>query len=142
MFYHGIKVEYVYKDYPILSSRRSVSSKDERQLLDRKHLLDQFGIEPIHLLESSADYSRERCLTECLAFGDVVFEFDTLEDPIWQLSAHEIGVPILPLSNANSIYVLDYDKRMKELFPNIPFYLVSQQRDLKKNACFFQISTL
>jgi len=125
MFYHGIKVEYVYKDFPILSSRRNVSNKSKQQLLDRKHLLEQFGLEPIHLLEAQGDYPKERCLEECFAFGDVVFEFPSLDEPMWQLSQHEIGVAILPLQKAAAIYLRHEQPGMKNLFPNTPMYCVN-----------------
>jgi hypothetical protein len=120
MFYHGIKREYVYQDYPILSPRRGISRKSLEQLSDRFHLLAQFGLEPVHLLEAGAAYPVERCVQECLAFGDTVFGFAHLPDPLWQLSRHEVGVPTLDLRQGTEIYLSEEDDEIRRLFPHIP----------------------
>lgn len=120
MFFHGIQREYVYQHFPILSPRRSVFGKREEQLEDRLHLIRQFGLEPIHLLEATSDYPEARCIESCLHFGDTVFAFETLEDPLWQLSPHEVGVPILDLRDACAIFTRSHDeKRLRSLFPAI-----------------------
>jgi len=118
MFYHGINREYVYRDYPILSPRRHVSAKSDKQLQDRFHLLEQFGLEPVHLLEASDAFPEERCLQACQAFGDTIFAFSRLPDPVWQLSRHEVGVPVLDLRQCVSIFVVEKDWRLCTLFPN------------------------
>ncbi|WP_139491546.1 hypothetical protein [Brevibacillus dissolubilis] len=141
MFYHGIKKEYVYQHYPILSPRRSVSKKDKEQLQDRQHLIEKFGCEPIHLLEESPDYPRVRCVVECLHFGDTVFAFSRLSDPLWQLSKHEVGVPILDLNEAVAIYLTSNDLQLRTLFGNIPIFLVKSSQIVKK-SCMIQLSTL
>lgn len=115
MFYHGINREYIYRQFPILSPRRSVSQKDKEQRLDRWHLIEKFGIEPIHLLESSEDYSKERCIQECLEFGDTVLEFSRMPDPIWQLSRHEVGTIVIDVREASTVYVDEQDARLHAL---------------------------
>ncbi|UFJ39115.1 hypothetical protein LOK74_13630 [Brevibacillus humidisoli] len=124
MFYHGIDREYVYKHFPILSARRSVSAKRDEQLADRRHLLQQFGLEPVHLLEAADDYPPHRCVEECFAYGDTVFAFQTLEAPFWQLSVREVGVPILDLRRVDAIYTVQPDQRLASLFRGVPIYLV------------------
>lgn len=131
MFFHGIDKEYVYPYFPILSARRSVSKKNAEQLADRRHLIRQFGLEPIHLLEAAADYPPERCISECLAFGDTVFAFSALTPPFWQLSRREIGVPVLDLRSAIAIYTTEVDQRLAELFADIPIYLLPGKREYR-----------
>lgn len=120
MFYHGIKWEYVSKEFPLLSPRRTVRQKNEDQLLDRLHLLQQFGVEPIHLLEADETYPPERCIRECFAFGDTVFEFERLSLPMWQLSPHEVGVEVLDLRSCKSIYTVRHEVKIEDFFPGIP----------------------
>lgn len=98
MFFHGIDYEYAIKQYPILSPRMTVANKKtEEQLADRRHLIEQFGFEPVHLLESERNYSILSCILSCLSFGDTVFAFRNIPLPIWQLSVHEVAVPCLDL---------------------------------------------
>jgi hypothetical protein len=122
VFFHGIKWEYVREAYPLLSPRRSVSRKRGDQLADRLHLLQQFGLEPVHLLEEGADYPPERCVRECFCFGDTVFAFERLEGPLWQLSRHEVGVEVLDLRTCVRIYTkrADAAAEIRELFPDVP----------------------
>lgn len=120
MYYHGIKREYAYQQYPVLSPRRSVAEKGKNQRQDRRHLLELVGLEPIHLLEEGPDFPAERCVRECFAFGDAVFAFDFLPDPLWQLSRHEVGVPVLDLRTCQTIYLQEPDDRISRLFPRIP----------------------
>jgi len=122
VFFHGIKWEYVREAYPLLSPRRSVSRKRGDQLADRLHLLQQFGLEPVHLLEEGADYPPERCVRECFCFGDTVFAFERLEGPLWQLSRHEVGVEMLDLRTCVRIYTkrADAAAEIRGLFPDVP----------------------
>lgn len=120
MFFHGINWEYVKREYPVLSPRRTVSQKKQDQWLDRIHLIQQFGIEPIHLLEADEEYSSLRCMEECYAFGDTVFAFEKLTPPMWQLSSHEIGVEILDLRTSKRIYTFRTGSKVEEWFPGIP----------------------
>jgi len=120
MFFHGINWEYVIREYPVLSPRRTVSQKKQEQLLDRIHLIQQFGIEPIHLLEAADGYPEERCIQECLAFGDTVFAFQTLPLPMWQLSRHEVGIEVLDLRTCCRIYSYRAVSHVEEWFPGIP----------------------
>ncbi|QRG70510.1 hypothetical protein [Brevibacillus choshinensis] len=122
MFYHGIKWEYVCREFPLLSPRRTVKNKKQEQLLDRLHLLQQFGLEPIHLLESDESYPPSRCIQECLAFGDTVFAFDRLSLPMWQLSSHEVGVEVLDLRTSVYIFTIAPEAKVEVLFPGIPGY--------------------
>jgi hypothetical protein len=120
MFYHGINWEYARNDFPILSPRRSASRKRGKQLADRFHLLEQFGLEPVHLLEASEEYSPLRCIRECLAFGDTVFAFERLPQPLWQLSRHEVGVEVLDLRTCCHLYTTREDADPRALFPEVP----------------------
>ena len=119
MFYHGVNREYILQQYPVLSPRRSVSLKNPEQLLDRQHLMEQLGIEPIHLLESSEEYPRERCIEECLEFGDTVLEFTSLPNPIWQLSRHEIGTIVVDVRQASRVYVREFDEKLQKMFNSL-----------------------
>jgi len=118
MFYHGIYWEYIQKEYPILSPRRRVSRKRGDERMDRMHLLESFGLEPVHLLEESDSYPELRCVRECLAFGDTVLAFPRLPEPMWQLSPHEVGVEVLDLRTCFRIYVAEPNPEVSELFPN------------------------
>lgn len=95
MFFHGIDLKYLEKGFPFLYPESSVSTKDEKQLEDRKHLIERFGFEPVHLLESSESYTLRHCVIECLKFGEVILAFVKLSEPLIQLSEHEIGVSYL-----------------------------------------------
>lgn len=118
MFYHGINREYIQQQYPVLSPRRSVSNKSKEQQSDRRHLIEKLGIEPIHLLEAGPQYPKEKCLEECLNFGNTVLEFTNLPDPMWQLSRHEIGTVILDVRKASTIYVQELDESLPLMFPS------------------------
>lgn len=127
MFYHGINREYVYQHFPILSPRRCISHKDQEKQADRVHLIRQFGLEPVHLLEAGAKYRDEECIHACLRFGDTVFAFNSIETPFWQLSLHEIGVPILDLRNACAVYTTVRDSdRLSSFLPGIPIVFVEK----------------
>lgn len=119
MFFHGIMWEYVKKEYPLLSPRRTVRTRRKEQLLDRLHLMQQFGVEPIHLLEADDHYPPERCIQECLAFGDTVFAFERLSLPVWQLSNHEVGVEVLDLRSCVLIYSTNPDAKVEVFFPGV-----------------------
>jgi hypothetical protein len=120
VFYHGIDWVYVKKEYPLLSPRRNVSRKRPEQLADRVHLLQQFGVEPVHLLEEGPDFPAERCIRECLAFGDTVFAFKEVSSPLWQLSCHEVGVEVLDLRKCSLIFTRETSANVQVLFPDVP----------------------
>lgn len=129
VFFHGIDFKYVIQQYPILSPRRTVSEKNKEQLADRRHLIQQLGFEPVHLLESSGpSYPRIRCIKECLAFGDTVFAFRHLPLPYWQLSLHEIGVPVLDLRKCAAIYTtnLSIKEKLISYFPGKPAIIIKK----------------
>ena len=126
MFFHGINWEYVKGEYPLLSPRRTVSRKRHAQMMDRLHLVQQFGLEPIHLLESDEDYSDEECVHACLAFGDTVFAFARLPLPLWQLSQHEVGVEVLDLRTCCRIYCRGHLEEAAALFPGVPCLAIQQ----------------
>ncbi len=126
MFYHGIYSSYVYRDYPLLSPRRTASEKKGEQLSDRIHLIEQFGLEPVHLLEASEEYPDERCIQACCHFGNTVFAFSWLPDPLWQLSCHEVGVPVLDLRDCTCIYLREEDVELSRLFPDKQIHLLRQ----------------
>jgi hypothetical protein len=100
LFFHGIDYIYAMKQYPVLSPRLSIGQKSATQMKDRRHLIEQFGLEPVHMLQNSKSYSMLRCIQACLNFGDTVFVFQSLPLPIWRLSSHEIGVTSLDLRKA------------------------------------------
>lgn len=104
MFFHGIDFKYLKKGYPFLNPDSSVSTKKPKQLEDRKHLIERFGFEPVHLLESSQTYPMKKCIKECLGFGDVILAFVRLTEPLIQLSEHEIGVPFLDIRSCRYIF--------------------------------------
>lgn len=105
MVFHGIDLIFLKKQYPFLNPEANVSSKNQTQLQDRKHLVEKFGLEPVHLLESSKQYPVRKCVQECLTFGEIVFAFRKLEEPFFQLSKHEIGVQFLDVRKCNYIFV-------------------------------------
>lgn len=125
LFYHGIHEKYVIEHYPILSPRRTAPYKHGKDLADRMHLIEQFGLEPIHLLEESKEYSQDTCLRECRRFGNVVFSFRSLPTPVWQLSKHEIAVPILDLRKTVAIYATQEHESIRSLFPSFPYFIMS-----------------
>lgn len=124
MYFHGIRFEYLSKQYPILSPRLTVHRKNKTQLNDRRHLLEQFGIEPVHLLQSGPDYTIVQCVQSCFEFGDTVFAFDQLPLPIWRLSHHEVGVRSLDLRDSVWIFTKDPVSfpQIKQRF-NVPVFL-------------------
>ncbi|WP_400164227.1 hypothetical protein ACAF76_015110 [Brevibacillus sp. TJ4] len=142
MFYHGINWVYVKREYPLLSPRRTVGGKRRDQLLDRLHLVQQFGLEPIHLLEADENYPPERCIQACLAFGDTVFAFAQLPHPIWQLSAHEVGVEVLDLRTCNHIFTNMNNPETAEFFPGTPCTQLNGRQGFPKSIDFTPKSTL
>ena len=122
MFFHGIDYQYLLLQYPILSPRLTISHQNYKQQQDRKHLISQFGFEPVHFLESNKTYLAKQCLQSCFSFGNVVFAFSSLSQPLLQLSSHEVGVPVMDTRKANTIYLQDWrlGKGIKKLYPKIP----------------------
>jgi hypothetical protein len=120
MFFHGIDLGHLKNHYPILSPRQSVGSKSKEQLADRKHLIERFGLEPVHLLEYwRGEYEGRDCLRACFAFGNTVLAFSSLPLPFWQLSRFEIGVPILDVRRVRWIFYKDkgLKEELRALFP-------------------------
>ena len=142
MFYHGINWEYVKREYPLLSPRRTVGQKRRDQLLDRLHLVQQFGLEPIHLLESGDAYPAEQCIQACFAFGDTVFAFAELPLPIWQLSSHEVGVEVLDLRTCSQIYTFESHTEIAALFPGKPCIRIDRKKGIPKHIDFTPNTTL
>ena len=126
MFFHGIDLKYLLKQYPILYPDGNVSTKRKEQLNDRNHLIQKFGFEPIHLLESNDQYSMKKCLKECIHFGEVVFAFKKLDSPIWQISLHEIAVPVLDVRTCHCIFTRKREvmEEIGKMFPDKPLFLV------------------
>jgi len=122
MFFHGIDYQYLLLQYPVLSPRLTISRQNREQQQDRKHLILQFGFEPVHFLESSPSYRIKECLQSCFSFGNIVFAFSTLSQPILQLSSHEVGVPVVDTRKAQFIFLQDYNlgHKVKRLYPRIP----------------------
>nr|WP_245590539.1 hypothetical protein [Aneurinibacillus terranovensis] len=127
MFFHGIDYKYLTLHYPVLSPRQS-RGKNKEQLADRRHLIEKFGVEPVHLLEYiRGEYTLQDCLTSCFEFGDVVLAFRSLPLPFWQLSRHEIGVVVLDMRLARWIFTKKHAHiaKLKKLFPHIALIEVS-----------------
>lgn len=126
MFFHGIDYEYAIKQHPILSPRMTVTNKKiEEQLADRRHLIEQFGFEPVHLLESGPNYTVLSCILSCLSFGDTVFAFRNIPLPRWQLSAHEVAVSCLDLRQCR--WIVTRNRLTKPLLMQkfeVPVFLV------------------
>lgn len=95
MYFHGIDLKYLKQKFPYLYPESHVSAKNPEQLADRARLIEQFGFEPVHLLESSPDYSIRQCINACFRFGDIALAFSDISEPLIQLSEHEIGVPFI-----------------------------------------------
>lgn len=125
MFFHGMNYEYLLYQYPVLSPRLTILRQNNTQKLDRKHLLQRYGFEPVHFLESSPEYSVSECLEECFEFGDVVLVYNALPKPILQLSSHEVGVAVIDTREANYIAIRDKSSltRLHKLYPYIPILI-------------------
>lgn len=129
MFFHGIDLSHLKNHYPILSPRQSVSSKSVEQLADRKHLIEKFGLEPVHLLEYwRGEYEGRDCLKACFSFGNTVLAFSSIPLPFWQLSRFEIGVPILDIRRARWIFYKDQNikEELSSLFPEKKIIFVKE----------------
>ena len=126
MFFHGIDYEYLLIQYPVLSPRLTVHRQNTIQKKDREHLLEQFGFEPVHFLESSSTYSVIECLHSCFSFGNVVFAFTSLPQPMIQLSNHEVGVPVVDTRQAKAIFVQNrqFIRKLKKHYKSIPVFYV------------------
>jgi hypothetical protein len=120
MFFHGINFEYLVQQYPYFNPDSQMNHKNKTQLADRKHLIEQFGFEPIHLLESSPSYSVTTCLRECFQFGNVVLAFSKLKLPFWQISFHEIAIGGLDVKKCRYIFVQKSSLKEKliQFFPD------------------------
>ncbi len=110
MFFHGITYEHLLYQYPILSPRLTILRQNNKQKMDRMHLIEKFGFEPVHFLESSRYYSKAKCIESCFLFGNVIFVYQTLPLPMLQLSFHEIGVPVIDVRKAD--YVITNNKKL------------------------------
>ena len=120
MFFHGIDLCHLKNHYPVLSPRQSMGSKTEEQLADRMHLIERFGLEPVHLLEYwRGEYGVRDCLKACFSFGNTVLAFSSIPLPFWQLSRFEIGVPILDVRRVRWIFYKEYSfkEELRSLFP-------------------------
>ncbi|MDA8352530.1 MAG: hypothetical protein M0Z65_04940 [Firmicutes bacterium] len=97
MYLHGIPFIHLIDQFPILSTEGRKQRKKPRQKEDARHLVQELGFEPIHLLRTSKDYPLVHCLKECLQYGDVVLAFSGVPFPRMQLSRHEWGLPHLDI---------------------------------------------
>jgi hypothetical protein len=128
LFFHGIDYSLAMRQYPVLSPRLSLKQKSSTQMKDRVHLLEQFGLEPVHMLQNSKGYSMLSCTQACLNFGDTVFVFQTIPLPLWQLSSHEIGAASLDLRTVRWIVssnIKSYQK-LRNRF-KVPILLVNKK---------------
>jgi len=128
MFFHGIDFKYLEKEYPFIYPDFSVTSKKPKQLEDRRHLLERFGFEPVHLLESSKTYSMKHCIKECLNFGNVILAYGKLKEPLLQLSEHEIGVTYLDTRRCRYIFTTkEIAKDVRDLGFKQPIIYVKEE---------------
>ncbi|MFT9486932.1 MAG: hypothetical protein ACH0QD_06140 [Tepidibacillus sp.] len=130
MYFHGIDYEYLLYQYPVLSPRLTILRQNKTQQQDRQHLLERFGFEPVHFLESSASYSIQEAIQACSAFGNVIFVYHVLPFPMLQLSEHEVGVPTIDTREANWIFVNHYQliDKIRPLYPNLPILFCKKQQ--------------
>ncbi|TCS83494.1 hypothetical protein [Tepidibacillus fermentans] len=126
MFFHGIDYQHLLIQFPVLSPRLTILQQNHSQKEDRKHLLEQFGFEPVHFLESSKTYSVKKCLNACFNFGNVIFAFSSLPQPLLQLSPHEVGVPVVDTRKAKAIFIQNREliNKIKRLYPQIPVFIM------------------
>jgi hypothetical protein len=120
LFFHGIDFEHFIHQFPYLYPNAQFSNKSRVQLQDRKHLLHRFGLEPVHLLESSREYPIRKCLQECFAFGNLVLGLKSIPQPYWQISRHELGVTFLDVRLAAFYFIRQREHReqLEYLLPN------------------------
>ncbi|MDR6226479.1 hypothetical protein [Desmospora profundinema] len=100
MFFHGIPLVHLVKQAPVLSPAAKSKRQSPSRQADANRLKNLLGFEPVHLLRSSKDYPRSRCIRECFRYGDTVWAFHDLTYPRIQLSRHEWGVQQLDLREA------------------------------------------
>ncbi len=126
MFFHGIKLAFLIKQFPFLNPDAHVLSKSDLQLKDRLHLIQKFGLEPVHLLESSSTYPIKKCLNECFSFGDIILAYRKLVPPILQLSSHELGVNCLDVRSCSYVFIKQvvHKSELLKLGLNKPIFLV------------------
>ncbi len=132
MYFHGIYYHYLLYQYPVLSPRLTILRQNEKQRKDRKHLLERFGFEPVHFLESSNSYSKQECITSCFSFGNVIIAYKHLPLPMLQLSVHEVGVPVIDVRQADYI-IVKQDKLIKDIrriCSNKPIFYLTNKHNM------------
>jgi len=134
VFLHGIPYHYLIYQYPILSPRRTILPQTKRQRKDRQHLIERFGFEPVHFLESGKTYSIGRCISSCFSFGNVILVYKKLPLPMLQLSPHEVGVPVVDARQADFI-VIDHRSlinKVRKIFKNTPIFFSFNLHNIEK----------
>ncbi|MGD9677444.1 MAG: hypothetical protein AB7V16_03620 [Vulcanibacillus sp.] len=134
MFFHGIKYEYLLFQYPVLSPELILSRENKEQLKDRKHLIERFGFEPVHLLQASGSFPVRKCLETCFKYGNIVFMFNNLSTSYLQLSENEIGVREIDVRRAKLIFINQPNliDNVKKLFTDKKIYLVIDKEYFSK----------
>lgn len=134
MFFHGIKYEYLLYQYPVLSPRLIALRENQKQIEDRKHLIERFGFEPVHLLESSKFFPVRECLKTCFNYGNIVFMFNYLKTPVLQLSENEVGVPVIDVRKARILFIDQPNliDKTKRIFKDKPIYLIIDGQNFSK----------
>lgn len=127
LFVHGIPFRYVPFHYPVLTASRKTSIRSREQLDDARHLIEQFGFEPVHFLRPSNSFPLAACMESCFHFGDTLLFFNTLPFPRLQLSAHEWGVREVDMRNAYFVVSREPEARtwFQTHLPGVPFALSS-----------------
>ncbi|OEF99984.1 hypothetical protein BHF71_06840 [Vulcanibacillus modesticaldus] len=144
MFFHGINYQHMLFQYPILSPRLTIKRQKMEQKKDRIHLVERFGFEPVHFLESSDTYSIQNCLESCFSFGNVVVVFKELPLPMLQLSKNEVGVPAIDLRLADYFVVetLKLMSDLRKIFPKTPIFYFNQLERISPFIQFKRIKLL
>ncbi|PTM58199.1 hypothetical protein [Desmospora activa] len=132
MFFHGIPLVHLVKQAPVLSPSEKQWRQSPSRQRDARQLEELLGFEPVHLLRSSANYPRYRCIQECLQYGDTVWVFHDVGYPRVQLSEHEWGVQKLDMRQACGVFTVRADAPpwIRAFCPEV---LVSLQRGREWN---------
>lgn len=131
MFFHGIPYKYIQVHYPVISPHHNTAELTAEQKADRRHLIERFGLEPVHLLKyDRKTYGLTDCLKACFTFGDVVFAFRSIPSPFWQLSSHEVGVEKLDLREARWIFLHEAEhlENLQMQFPKTRIFVCTAEK--------------
>lgn len=129
MFVHGIPFRYIPRHFPVLNATCASFNRSREQMEDARHLIEQFGFEPVHFLRTSNPYPLYKCMEACFRFGDTLLLFNTLPFPRLQLSPNEWGVREVDLRHTSVVISrhLQAQDWFRHYLPGIPFFLDSDK---------------